>query len=212
MKIITTCIFFTFACLVHAQKPANPGFRWGFFAGMVSQSLGIEPLDGKEPEETAVQAQRPKAGFTLGAMLEKNIWRGFAFEPGISFSLVKNKVNFRPGGTIIYPFSDLELPVHFTLTNQTKQLLPLHAKLRFGPRLGYNWAPDPGAGLKLYPGRLGIDLGLGVEIKLGDWKFCPEMLYSHDLNNLHNFEGSTVDFAVGRVVRDKLAFRVVFKK
>lgn len=212
MKIFFTCTLLVFPCLVNAQEPASHGVNWGVFAGLVSQTMGIEPLDGKEPEETAVQAARPKAGFTVGVLLETGHWHALGFEPAISFSYAVNKVNFRPGGPKLYHFHDLEFPLHITVTNQAKQLLPLHAKLRFGPRIGWNLANAPDSGLKLYRGRVGLDLGLGVEINMGKWKLCPEMLYSHGLNNLHNFEGSDVDFLVGRVVRDKLAFRVVLKK
>lgn len=200
------------SCLACAQNPAAGRLQWGFFAGLTTQSLGIEPLDGKEPEEAAVQAARPKVGVTAGLMLEKKIWRGFGFEPGLAFSYVENRVYFRPGGAKTYPFADVELPLHFTLTNQSKQLLPLHAKLRFGPRLGWNVANAPASELHLYRRRVGLDLGLGVEIKWGKWIFCPEMLYSHGMNNLHDFRGSPVDFLTGRIVRDKLALRVVFKK
>lgn len=209
-KIIYCALFCLLAGFLQAQEQPRHGFRWGLSLGIETQSLGIEPTDRVAPEETWVGSDRNKPGATLGIVGQKSIWRGLAFQSGLSLSYTSNLVNFYPNTTQTYHFTDLELPAYFTITNQKSSKAPLSAKILFGPRLGWNLARNAGDKLQFLRERLSIDLGLGVEIKLGKWNLSPEMIYSHGLNNLHDFVGADYDFQVGRAVRDKLAFRAVF--
>lgn len=212
MKNIYCVLFCLIAGSLQAQEQTNNGFHWGLSLGIETQSLGIEPTDRVAPEETWVGSDRNKPGATLGITAQKSIWRGLGFQSGLSLSYTSNLVNFYPNTTQNYHFTDLELPVYFTVTNQKpgKAPAPLRAKILFGPRLGWNLAHNAGDKLQFLRERLAIDLGLGVEINLGKWNLSPEVIYSHGLNNLHDFVGADYDFEVGRAVRDKLAFRVVF--
>ena len=208
-KIIYCTLFCLLASFSQAQEQQNRGFQWGLSVGAETQSLGIEPTDRLGPKETWVGSDRNKPGATLGIVGQKDIWRGLAFQTGLSFSYTSNLVKFFPNTAQTYHFTDLELPVYLSVTNQKASKAPLHAKILFGPRFGWNLGRNAGDKLQLLRERMAIDLGLGVEIRLGKWNLSPEMIYSHGLNNLHDFVGTEYDFQVGRVIRDKLAFRVV---
>ncbi len=208
--LLLLCCFH--ALLGVAQERQKYAVRWGFVVGLETQTLGIEPLDDKLPEESAVQSGRNQAGATLGILGEKKLWRGLAFQSGISFSYTHNPVDFRPDGRSRYRFADIELPLYLSIANQKNGGLPLRGKILFGPRFGWNLANNANERLHFLRERLGIDLGLGVEIRLGNLKVSPEAIYSHGLNNLHDFTGTNYDFLVGRAVRDKVAFRVVIQR
>lgn len=207
------CLFFCLAwTLVSAQETAKNTWIWGFSAGLETQTLGIETLDGKEPDETAVLSERNRIGGTIGMVGQKKIWRGLSFQTGLSLSSNHNQVTFRPGGQSRFQFLDLELPVYCVFANQKNGDLPLRGKVMFGPRLGWNLTSNDNDRLQFLQERFALDLGLGVDINMGKWRLCPEAIYSHGLNNLHDFTGKTFDLLVGRAVRDKLAFRLLLMR
>jgi Outer membrane protein beta-barrel domain len=208
--LLLLCCFH--AVLGIAQERQKNVVKWGFVAGIETQTLGIEPLDDKLPEESAVQSGRNQAGATIGVLGEKKLWRGFSFQSGLSLSYTHNPVDFRPDGRSRYQFADIELPLYFSIANQKNGGLPLRGKILFGPRFGWNLLNNTSTRLNFFQQRLGLDLGLGVEIRLGKLKLCPEAIYSHGMNNLHDFTGTNYDYVVGRAVRDKVAFRVVIQR
>jgi len=212
MKNFLFLIFCLHAVLGVAQEKQGNAVKWGFILGIETQTLGIEPLDEKGPEESAVQSGRNQPGVTIGVLGEKKLWLGLSFQSGLSFSYTHNPVDFRPDGRIRYQFADIELPLYFSIANQKNGGLPLRGKILFGSRLGWNLANRSNDRLLLMQERIGLDLGLGVEIRIGKLKICPEAIYSHGLNNLHNFTGTNYDYLVGRTVRDKVAFRVVLQR
>lgn len=195
-----------------AQEQRRPAVKWGVIVGIETQTLGIEPLDDKAPEETAVQSGRNRLGATIGFLGEKKLWKGLSFQSGLSLSYTRNPVDFRPDGRSYYEFADIELPLYCSIANQHNGGLPLRGKILFGPRLGWNLANHTNDRLQFLKERIGLDLGLGVEIRFGKYKLCPEAVYSHGLNNLHDFTGTNYDYLVGRAVRDKVAFRVVVQR
>jgi hypothetical protein len=209
MKNIICLLFFLWATMANAQEKQKKPMQWGFMLGLETQSLGIESLYEQSPDEAWVESNRNKPGVTVGVLGQKKIWRGLSFESGLSLSYTYNKVVFHPDGPQKYEFTDLELPIYAAFTNQKNDGLPLRAKVLFGPRIGWNLAHKPIDKLQLLRERVALDLGLGVEISLGKWKLCPEAIYSHGLNNLHDFTSTNFDFLIGRVVRDKVSFRVV---
>lgn len=50
---------------------------------------------------------------------------------------------------------------------------------------------------------------MGIEIPVGNLTLQPGFLYSHGLNNIHNFSNTPCDPYIGIVVRDKLKVRLL---
>ncbi|MBL7825007.1 MAG: outer membrane beta-barrel protein [Saprospiraceae bacterium] len=204
MKILLVQFFILFSVLLSAQKVPV----WVFSIGFESQSLGIEPLDSREPDKASVLSGRPSPGISVGMAYKHLIWRSVYLQPGISFSSTRNKVSFRQDGEAVYGFHELEAPLHLAIYNSTSTNARIRAKVLIGGRFGWNFASNPDDRLSFYNNRFGLDLGLGMEIQAGRLLLSPEVLYSHGMNNLHNFTGKKYDYLVGRVVRDKVSFRL----
>jgi hypothetical protein len=75
--------------------------------------------------------------------------------------------------------------------------------------MSWNLAEQTSSNLNLLQERIALDVGLGIEIPSGRYAIQPEVLYSHGLNNIHNFSNTPYDPYVGQVVRDKLQIRVL---
>ncbi len=193
-----------------AQSKANERFAFGFFAGLETQSLGVQALDSREPEKAAVQPGRLGNGPSLGVMARKRIWKGLFFQPELSVSYLNNQVLFKTEGKQQYRFIDAELPIHFVATNWRRSDFPLHGCILFGGRMAWNLSENHTNLLKIAQERFALDLGLGAEIKIRHWRLQPAFVYSHGLNNLHLTADGKYDGVVGRMVRDKLTFRVSF--
>lgn len=132
-------------------------------------------------------------------------------QPELSVSTVQTKIFFQRDGLQYYRFTDVELPLHFVLTNPDGHF-PVRGSLLLGARAGWNFAAQPSDNLSLLSERLAVDVGLGMEIRLKNWRLQPEFVYSHGLNNLHDVTNAKYDWAVGRMVRDKLTLRVLVWK
>ena len=209
IKNIFCSLFCLFTFYINAQEVKKNPVQWGFALGIETQSLGSDAIVERTPQETWVETDRNKVGATIGFLGQKKIWKGLAIQSGLSLSYTRNQVHFHQDGIQQYQFTDLELPLYFTLINQKSSRHPLRAKVLFGPRLGWNFANNSGENLQFLRERLAVDLGIGVEINLGKWKLCPEAIYSHGLNNIHDFGSTDFDFLVGRAIRDKIGFRVI---
>lgn len=210
MKKIYTLVFVLFSIVLKGQTGEKVDGHWGFSAGLETQTLGVQSLDGKEPDQTAVYSERNRPGMTLGANYRNKLIGGMSFQVGFTTSVLENKVSFRPGGTELFHFTDVELPVYLSYANPKSTNERLRGIILLGARAGWNVAQQESQNLRFLRERFAIDLGLGVEIRLGKWLLTPEVIYSHGLNNLHDFTGTNFDYLVGRAVRDKLAFKVVF--
>lgn len=209
MRKVVTLGLCLLALVVQGQQENEKLHYWSFFLGLETQSLGIESLDSREPDEATVVPGRPGIGFTTGFHYQKKIWRGISFRPGISFSRSSNSVSFKQDGREKYYFNDLETPLHLIFTNAKSGFQPLRGQVILGARFGWNFAENATDRLAFLNERAAIDLGLGVSIHTGKFIICPEAVYSHGLNNLHDYSDRPYDYLVGRVVRDKLAFRVL---
>lgn len=208
MKYLITLIVSTLALQIFAQSKENERFAFGFFTGIETQSLGVQPLDTREPDEAAVRAGRIGFGTSLGAFGRKQWLRGLYFQPAISFAYTENHLNFRKEGAQAVRFWDAEVPLHLVVTNWRKSDFPLRGCVIFGCRMGWNFAYNPANLIRIANERFGLDLGLGAEINLGRWRLQPAFIYSHGLNNLHLVGNATYDDAVGKIVRDKLSLRI----
>ncbi len=184
-------------------------FILGGMIGFETQLLGIQTLDGLEPEQTAVLSDRLGHGISIGGFGRWQILPMLAIRQGLALNRVQNTVLFRPDGVVRYQFTDVELPLHFVVTNRANEQFPLRASFLFGGRVSANFAAPSTHHLLLLRERFALDIGLGVEIRNRQWRFQPEFVYSHNMNNLHDFSNSDYDWVVGRVVRDRMTLRIL---
>ncbi len=208
MKKFSFLPFLLLTAQILAQSKENERFALGFFVGLEAQSLGVQPLDTREPDKAAVRTGRLGMGSSLGFFGRKHLWRGLYFQPELAVSYTNNYLNFRAEGRRSVRFLDAELPLHFVATNWKRNDFPLRGCVIFGGRMGWNFAENPSNLLKIAQERFALDLGLGADIKAGHWRLQPAFVYSHGLNNLHLTGDALYDTAVGKVVRDKLTLRV----
>lgn len=199
-----------------AQKTAPvetlPVFRWGISGGMEMQFIGIEVLNGADPYNPPVRAERQAFGGGLGLFGRWQIIRSFSIQPELYVASYSQNIQFRgeglPNATEPFRFTDIELPLHFVITNQSSHF-PIRACFMFGGRMSWNVAEQTSPNMLLLHERLGLDVGLGVEIPAGHLTLQPELMYSHGMNNLHDFSNTPYDPFIGNVVRDKLQVRVL---
>ncbi|MDX1911830.1 MAG: hypothetical protein SFV22_10115 [Saprospiraceae bacterium] len=208
MKNYTAFLLLLLTQTIFAQNKANNRFVWGFVVSAETQSLGIQPLNTRRPENAAVQPRRPHLGGAAGFSLQKRLWRGLSFQPALSVAYNNNQVFFDQDGLRSYRFWDIELPLHLVVTDLRKRETPLRACVLFGGRIGWNLSKNPTELLHISPERYALDLGLGAEIKWGKCRFQPAIIYSHGLNNIHLLDNAKYDWQAGRMVRDRLSFRL----
>ncbi|MBC7778418.1 MAG: outer membrane beta-barrel protein [Phycisphaerae bacterium] len=212
MKKISFLPFLLATVQILAQSKENERFALGFFTGMEIQSLGVQPLGNHRPEDLTAGAGRPKTGASVGIFAQKQISRWLHFQPELAISYIENQVIFWPDGPKTYRFLDAELPLHFVVSDWRRNHSPLRGCVIFGGRIGWNFAQNASNLLKVSQERFGLDLGLGAEIKLKRWRLQPAFVYSHGLNDLHFLEHAKYDEVVGKMVRDKLALRLLVWK
>ena len=214
MKKIAFAVWLFSATGLFSQQAADSRpFSFGFLAGAELQTLNIQrqPLQTGRP--FIPNQNLTGAGASLGIWAQWPVFAALDVRQGLQFSLLSNTIRFEtPDGQSRqdqYRFADLELPFHFILSNQL-QRLPAKALILFGGRASWNLAAGrSGTALNLLPERFAFDLGIGAGFRVGNWKVQPELMYSYGLNNLHDFQNSPYDWAVGRVLRDRLSLRVV---
>lgn len=208
MKKLLFFPFLLFAVQLLAQSKENERFTLGFFSGVETQSLGVQPLDTREPEKAAVQPRKLGFGASVGFLGRKHLGRGLYFQPALALNLVENQVNFQTEGIQTFRFMDAELPIHLVATNLRRDDFPLRGCILLGGRIAWNFAPTSRELLNITPERFALDLGLGAELKAGRWRIQPAFIYSHGMNNLHQIDHARYDQVVGKVVRDKLSLRI----
>lgn len=206
-KTLLACFVF-WAKMSAAQEEFPSPFVWGLMAGFESQTLGIQPFSTNDPEPMYAESSRTSHGGSLGVFGRWKIWKGLSVQPALSIASLQTRVRFSDDGEENFQFTDLEVPLHFVLTNPNGQF-PLRGSILLGGRLGWNFAPQNSDNLQFLRERLGLDAGLGVEIRLKNWRIQPEFVYSHGINNLHDVVNAKYDWVVGRMVRDKLTLRVL---
>ena len=199
--------------LLGQNTGADRQFAYGLLAGAEFQTLNIG-LQPRQPDVPLVSPQQlTGAGADFGIWGQWPISPVFKVRPALQLAHLTNTIQFEHSdGRIIrnrYRFTDIELPLHFILTDDF-QRLPVKALILFGGRLSWNLAALPAeTPLKLLPERAGLDLGIGAGFRWGKWTIQPELIYSYGMNNVHDFQNTSYDWAVGRVLRDRLSLRVV---
>lgn len=213
MKKIVLAFFLLSSGAVVAQQAANAPFQYGFSAGAEFQtfSMGLLPHQPGDPYRS--YRHDGGAGVSVGLWGNWSILPALSLRPGIQLAHTSGTIQYQwEDGQIFtwkYPFTELEMPIHFVLSN-TFRRVPVQAKVLFGGRFSWNLSAEPAdAPLHLLAQRLGLDIGLGAGIRLGAWTLSPELIYSYGLNNLHDFRNTPYDWTVGRILRDRVGFRVI---
>lgn len=187
-------------------------FAYGFSAAAEFQTLHLALLPQRPGAPYLVSDDRTGFGAGVGIWGQWPLLPALSLRPALAFSRTANTLAFQtPDGAFVrdrYVFSDVELPVHFVLTNHL-QRLPLKAVILFGGRASWSFSTGNPATVHLLPERLGLDIGLGAGILWGKVVIQPEVVYSYGMTNSHDFRDTPYDWAVGRIVRDRLSLRVV---
>lgn len=208
MKNVFLVFLSLLSMLLPAQQPQSGHFVWGAGVGFETQLTGIQPIDLAEPDQMRVESRRHAFGGSLTVFGRWQFWRGLSIQPALSLADLQSELYFNRDGVKKYRFTDLEIPLHLVLTNSSGHF-PLRGTVLLGGRLGWNFAGQPSEYLSLLRERLALDAGLGVEIRWGPWRLQPEIVYSHGMNNMHDVTNAQYDWVVGRVVRDRLTFRML---
>lgn len=206
--------FLLFPFFVFAQKPSDARWQWGVFAGYENQKLAWQVLNYQPNEPAGAFDERPKAGGSAGVLLARKFSETFSVRLSPGFAYNWNRLHFltSDGGYFSenYRFADLDLPLHFSLTNPPGRF-PLRGSFLFGGRFSQNFFKNEGlAGVKIYSPRFAVDLGIGVLARLRNLEFQPEMVYSFGLNNIHDATETPEIWGIGKMVRDRLAVRILF--
>ncbi|MCC7465059.1 MAG: outer membrane beta-barrel protein [Saprospiraceae bacterium] len=195
-----------------AQSKEKDRLNWGIFSGVEHHSVGLEDLAGMDPESPRAGSGDVSTGFTGGFFLNKSIFPWLEIQPELGISVVRQNFQFKPDGPKSFRFYDLELPIHFRVVDTRKKHAPLRACILAGPRVSWNLAGNSKEYLSINQERIAVDLGLGMEIKLKQWRIQPAFIYSHGLNDLHFPAQGKYDDVAGRIVRDKLSLKILCRK
>lgn len=209
MKIYLIAILFLLSFCLAAQNKEKDRLNWGIFSGIDHHAIGLEALGQMEPESPVVWSDGATTGLSGGLFIQKRLFPWLEFQPGLGISLVSLPVHFRPDGSRSFRFYDLELPLHFRVVDVKKEEAPMRACILAGPRLSWNLAGNPKEFLTINQERIALDLGLGVEIHIRQWRIQPAFIYSHGLNDLHFPSQGRYDDLVGRIVRDKFSLTIL---
>lgn len=214
MKNVALFLFVLAAAESACQTGQSELFKAGFVLGLDVQNMGAAYIQEPRPDYPYGATGRPTAGFGAGVFGMWRLSRQVAIRQQVLFGYNRNDIKVleenKPERRVRYTFYDLEIPLHLVLTNRARRFPPA-TSLFFGPRIGINMASLPTeAPVGVYRARYALDLGMGIEFKRGKWRIKPELLYSHGLNNLHEVGDRPLDWAIGRIVRDKLCLRVLF--
>jgi len=213
-QLLVVSLLFSLPLFAQQTTPTErmPTFRWGISGAMELQFIGIEVLNVADRYNPPVRADRQAFGGGVGIFGRWQLARALSIQPELYVARYQQNIQFRgeglPNATETYQFTDLELPLHFIITNQSAHF-PLRASFLFGGRVSWNIAQQTSSNMVLLQERIGLDVGLGIELTLGNLALQPELLYSHGLNNIHNFNNTPYDPYIGNVVRDKLQLRVL---
>ncbi len=212
MKFLPALLLFFLPNFLDAQSPATKKWQFGAFFGFENQNLDWRtPVRNPKPGSFAYN-DRPKAGAAAGFLATRHFNQTLAlrFSPGFSYNW--NRLHFPNGEPDFfvknYCFADLDFPVHFVVTNPPGKF-PLRGSFLFGGRFSQNLFENGSGGVKIYGQRFAVDLGIGVLARLKKLNFQPEMVYSFGLNNIHDAAETPENWNIGKMVRDRLAVRIL---
>ena len=191
-------------------------FIYGAYIAVEHHSMGASVNTKWQASDLNIAFEPKSPGFSIGAFGRWTIWPGLAFQPELGISYTQNHATLQNKQEFVqnlnYRFANLEMPIHFVISNPSTTL-PIRGIILFGGRFGMNLMDNVHPeGISLLREHWALDLGLGAAIFLKKINIQPEVVYSHGMNNLHDFEGSVYDWTIGRVVRDRLALRVLVMK
>ncbi|TNE69770.1 MAG: hypothetical protein EP344_00075 [Bacteroidetes bacterium] len=213
MKKIALVLLCFWSPWLVAQRPVQHAFYYGISTSIEFQTLGIRTQTQQENAPFLRSGNRTGAGGGIGIWGRWPVLPMLSFRPGLQFAYTSNTLQFQTNDeqviTCRYTFSDIELPVHFVLSDNF-QNLPFRGLILFGGRLSWNLTAGQDQNpLQLLPERLGLDIGIGAGFRAGKWEIQPELTYSYGLNNVHDFQNTPFDWAVGQVLRDRLSLRIL---
>jgi Outer membrane protein beta-barrel domain len=195
----------------HAQDAPERPRKFGFFVGWESQFWSTGHPARRDVPYFAYQ-DKSLGGVNFGGFGRWDILPGFAFQAECVAAFGRISIEFIDRGRRFdrdYRFADVEVPLHFVWTNQSKKI-PLRSSFLFGARIGRDFSGTDTDLLYFLAERAGLDIGLGVEVKLKKWKIQPELLYTYGLGNLHDYRNTPYDEWIGRVEYERLGIRVLF--
>ena len=210
VKIIALMLFLINGLLLLSQ---DRPFTYGFVASVDFQTLGISTQAQREDAPYLSSINRTGAGAGFGAWGRWQLMPVVSLRPGLQFSQTTNFLEFTTSdGQVLqsrYTFSDIAVPLHLLISDHFENL-PLSAVILFGGHLSWNLTKtNPSNPIRFLPERFGLDIGIGAGFKIGSWTVQPEFTYSYGVNNIHDFQNTPFDWAVGRILRDRLSLRVV---
>jgi hypothetical protein len=210
-------VFVLFSCLpmlVFGQNTKKKKLTYGASIGLEASNLAWFSYWQQGQKISRIGVGKVVTGASLGGFAQYTLTKTIVFRVGLQGAMSACVVNFQREDEDFfsekYDFKELEMPLHFVFTNR-KGSFPLRGSMILGARLGWNFENIPDAHhLKLYKDRVGFDTGLGIEVNLKKVRFQPEFLYSFTINNQNDATLTDSYWGVGRTVRDRLTFRMVF--
>ncbi|MBK6931756.1 MAG: hypothetical protein IPH12_13180 [Saprospirales bacterium] len=195
------------------QRIGQYQFSYGISVGAEFQTLNVGALPQDLGTPFVSTQNLTGSGAGAGIWAQWPILPVLHVRPALQFSYTSNTLRFqRTDGQVrkdLFRFAEIELPLHFLLTDDFRRL-PLQGVILFGGRISWNLAASgPEAALRLLPERLGLDIGIGAGFHWGKWRVEPEFVYSYGLNNVHDFQNTPYDRSVGRILRDRLSVRIL---
>ena len=214
MKKIILAVLILLRCLCMAQQPVEQVFRFGFSSGAEFQTLNLGLLAHRPGDPVLDTRRTGGAGASIGVWGAWQVLPALSVRPAMHITHASGALRFvwedGQESEWRYPFTEIEVPVHFVLCNRFRRL-PLQALILFGGRLSWNLSAAPdNPPVYLLAQRAGFDIGVGAGFRLGKWNIQPEMVYSYGLNNSHDFQNTRYDWTVGRILRDRLSIRLLF--
>jgi hypothetical protein len=206
-------LLFIATLTAEAQETTKQRFEWGLSSGLESHSLG-GITDRRPNPGTTVDFGRADAGFSVGWFGQWPLGKYWNLRSQVVYAANRNvlrlQYNGEPIRTTPYQFRDVAIPLHLVFTKPLGRL-PLHSSFLIGGSVGWNTVSTP-EDISLFRERWSLDVGIGIDIRQGNWHIRPEVVSSHGMNNIHNYGSGNYDFLVGKMVRDRISLKILIWK
>jgi hypothetical protein len=209
-------MLFVLPFISNAQNLTKKKITYGANIGIESSNLAWFGSWQQGQTFPRIWDKKSSVGVSLGGFAQYPLTKTIVIRSGLNATSTASTIYFQREDVALYAqkyhFNEVEMPIHFVLTNR-KGSFPLRGSMILGGRLGWNFANAPKShNLYLYHNRTGFDAGLGVEINLKKLRLQPEFLYSFCINNQNDATKTDTYWGVGRTVRDRMTFHLVFMK